>query len=83
VIIDIKGSHKKSKDLIVVDLESFADLRKLADRYGAMIMHEQDAKGHRYYLIDDGYLYQFSLVEGAPLPGQPGENGPSGRGKGG
>jgi hypothetical protein len=48
-----------------------------------MIMHEQDAKGHRYYLIDDGYLYQFSLVEGAPLPDQPGENGPSGRGKGG
>ena len=63
VMIDLKGSQIRKEEYTVIDLETMADLRKLADRYGAMIMHETEGTVHRYLVMDEGFLYQFETEE--------------------
>lgn len=63
VMIDLKGSQIRKEVYTIIDLEKMADLRKLADRYGAMIMHEVEGNLHRYLVVDEGFLYQFESEE--------------------
>ena len=63
VMIDLKDSQIRKAVYTVIDLERMADLRKLADRYGAMIMHEMEGSLHRYFVIDEDFLYQFETHE--------------------
>ena len=63
VMIDLKDSQIRKAVYTVIDLERMADLRKLADRYGAMIMHEMEGALHRYFVIDEDFLYQFETEE--------------------
>jgi len=63
IMIDIKSGSIKLKDFMVIDLESMADLKKLADRYGAMIMHQVTGNKHSYIITDEKFLYRFIVVE--------------------
>ena len=74
VMIDLKGSQIRKEKYTVIDLETMADLRKLADRYGAMIMHEMEGPIHRYLIVDEGFLYQFETDE-YTLSGNSAESG--------
>ncbi len=74
LIIDLEGPAFKTKGLTLVDLANISDLRKLADRYGAMIMHESAGDIDRYFVVDDGYLYQVTVEEDLPsLTGNEGD----------
>ncbi len=45
----------------VVELTSFEDLSKLAERYGAVILHELHGNSHRYCIQDGEVTYQYQL----------------------
>jgi EAL domain-containing protein (putative c-di-GMP-specific phosphodiesterase class I) len=45
----------------VVDVGSFQDLTKLAERYGAVILHEGCGGSHRYFVQNGDVVYQYSL----------------------
>jgi hypothetical protein len=48
MIVDVDKGSLKTKGTNVVQVESISDLVKMAERYGAMILHEFDGKLHRY-----------------------------------
>ncbi len=45
----------------VVDVTSFSDLTKMAERYGAMILHEDKGTFHSYSVQDEQVIYQYVL----------------------
>lgn len=45
----------------IVDVASFSDLTKMAERYGAMILHESRGTYHRYTVQDEQVVYQYIL----------------------
>ena len=50
---------------------SFSDLTKMAERYGAMILHETLGKYHRYSVQDEQTVYQYAIEvfkEGSLFP---------------
>lgn len=61
LLVDIQeGSLAQGTDQ-VVDVTSFADLTKMAERYGAMIFHENKGLFHRYSVQDEQVVYQYIL----------------------
>jgi EAL domain-containing protein (putative c-di-GMP-specific phosphodiesterase class I) len=61
LLVDIQeGSLPPGTDQ-VVDVSSFADLIKMAERYGAMIFHENKGSFHRYSVQDEQVVYQYIL----------------------
>jgi len=61
LLVDIKPGSLKTKGLTVIEVSSFQDLRKMAERYGALIMHEGSGTTHRYALQDGSTLYSYSM----------------------
>ena len=61
LLVDIKPGSLKTKGLSVIEVTSFQDLRKMAERYGALIMHEVSGTTHRYAVQDGSTLYSFSM----------------------
>ena len=66
LIVDVDKGSLKTKGTQVVQVESLNDLVKMAERYGAVILHEFDGKLHRYSVQDEGTLFQCSLEEIQP-----------------
>jgi len=71
IMIDIKAGSIKLKNFTVIDLESITDLKKLAERYGAMMMHEVRGNKHSYLITDENFLYRFVVVEDPTLQSSP------------
>lgn len=61
MLVDVAfGSPARNAEQIV-QVASFQDLSKMAERYGAMILHESRGHFHRYSIQDEGTVYQYSL----------------------
>ncbi len=61
MLVDVAfGSPARNAEQIV-QVASFQDLSKMAERYGAMILHESRGHLHRYSIQDEGTVYQYSL----------------------
>jgi len=61
LLVDIQEGHPALHADQVVDVASFADLTKMAERYGAMILHESSGTFHRYSVQDENTVYQYEL----------------------
>ncbi len=61
MLVDVKmGSPGKNAQQIV-EVASFEDLSRMAERYGAMILHESRGNFHRYSIQDEQTVYQYTL----------------------
>jgi len=65
LLIDVREGSLKKRSQKVIQVMTFTDLRKMAGRYGAVILHEDDGGTHIYTIEDGGILYQFILEEGS------------------
>jgi signal peptidase I len=61
LLVDIEIGSLKSKGIQVIPVEAFQDLVKMAERYGAMILHEAGEDFHRYSVQDGQTLFQYTL----------------------
>jgi len=71
LLVDIKDGNPANQVEQVVEVASFADLTKMAERYGAMILHESLGSFHRYSVQDDQTVYQYAIEvfkEGSLFP---------------
>ncbi len=71
LLVDIEGGNPANQAEQVVAVASFSDLTKMAERYGAMIMHERLGSYHRYSIQDDQTVYQYAIEvfkEGSLFP---------------
>lgn len=65
MLIDVQEGSL-GDDGTFIDVVSFQDLSKLAERYGAVILHEQRGQYHRYLVQDGETVYQFALESVPP-----------------
>lgn len=64
VLVDVQaGSISTNGQAIAVD--SFKDLAKMAERYGAMILYEADEDSHKYCVQDGDMMYVYMLESGS------------------
>ena len=71
LLIDIEEGNPANQAEQVVVVASFSDLTKMAERYGAMILHEKLGSYHRYSVQDDQTVYQYAIEvfkEGSLFP---------------
>ena len=71
LLVDIKDGNPAKQAEQVVVVSSFSDLTKMAERYGAMILHETLGKYHRYSVQDEQTVYQYAIEvfkEGSLFP---------------
>lgn len=71
LLIDIEEGNPANQAEQVVVVASFSDLTKMAERYGAMILHEKLGNYHRYSVQDDQTVYQYAIEvfkEGSLFP---------------
>jgi signal peptidase len=61
LLVEVKAGSLKKKGQKVIQLSTFADIRKMAERYGALIMHEVSGSDHTYSIEDGTTLYQYIL----------------------
>ncbi|RLD10539.1 MAG: signal peptidase I [Chloroflexota bacterium] len=61
LLIDIREENLTSGDNHFVEVISFQELSKLAERYGAVILHEEQGLFHRYLVQDGNTVYQYAL----------------------
>jgi len=61
LLVDIQAGGPSLQADKVVDVVSFSDLTKMAERYGAMILHEKRGTYHRYTVQDENIVYQYVL----------------------
>jgi len=61
LLVDVKSGSVKKKGQKVIEVATFQDLRKIAEKYGAMILHEENGNTHTYSIEDGTTLYQFVL----------------------
>ncbi len=61
LLIDIKSGSLKKQGQKIIEVTDFEDLRKIAERYGALIMHEDRGEKHLYAVQDEGILYQYLM----------------------
>jgi len=61
LLVDIQAGAPSLQADQVVDVVSFSDLTKMAERYGAMILHEERGTFHRYTVQDENIVYQYVL----------------------
>jgi hypothetical protein len=61
----------------VIAVATIADLAKLAEREGRMILHQADG-GHRYFLQDNGVTYLYQPAMSAGLAAAPHDTAPGG-----
>jgi signal peptidase I len=60
LLIDVRENGLMTSSR-VVELATFQDLSKLAERYGAVILHELHGNSHRYAIQDGDVTYQYQL----------------------
>ncbi|RLD05092.1 MAG: signal peptidase I [Chloroflexota bacterium] len=71
LLVDVKDGNPANRAEQVVVVASFADLTKMAERYGAMILHESLGSFHRYSVQDEQTVYQYAIEvfkEGSLFP---------------
>ncbi len=61
MLVDVKMGSPAKKAEQIVEVASFQDLSRMAERYGAMILHETQGSFHRYSIQDEQIVYQYSL----------------------
>ena len=61
LLVDVQEGAIAVEAEQVVDVASFTDLTKMAERYGAMILHERRGSYHRYSVQDEQVVYQYIL----------------------
>jgi len=61
MLVDIKVGSLDDQRSQIVEVSSFRDLSKMAERYGAMILHEAKRNFHRYSVQDEQTIYQYTL----------------------
>lgn len=61
LLVDIKDGNPANQADTVVVVSTFDDLTKMAERYGAMILHEKLGSYHRYSVQDDQTVYQYAI----------------------
>jgi signal peptidase I len=61
VLVDVQpGSISPNGQAVPV--ESFQDLAKLSERYGAMILYETNGKDHKYWVQDGDVMYEYTIA---------------------
>ena len=68
MLMDIKVGSLDDQGSQIVEVSSFRDLSKMAERYGAMILHEAKRNFHRYSVQDEQTIYQYTLDAIAKQP---------------
>lgn len=68
MLMDIKMGSLDDQGSQIVEVSSFRDLSKMAERYGAMILHEAKRNFHRYSVQDEQTIYQYTLDAIAKQP---------------
>ncbi len=61
MLVDVEPGSLAAEGHQIVEVTSFQDLSKMAERYGAMILHERHGEFHRYYVQDEQTTYQYFL----------------------
>ncbi len=63
LLLDVRAGALEACSQIIA-VAKIADLAKLAEREGRMMLHQADGGAHRYFVQDNGltYLYQPSLA---------------------
>ncbi|NQS92148.1 MAG: EAL domain-containing protein [Chloroflexi bacterium] len=61
LLMDVQAGSQVFPTEQVVDVVSFSDLIKMAERYGAMILHEAKGSFHRYSVQDEQTVYQYTI----------------------
>ena len=58
---------------LVVDVETFGGLGRLADRYDCMILELEHAQGHTYYVECGATVYRYGTEPTEPPPWRDGD----------
>ena len=61
LLVDVQAGSPVFQAEQVVEVVSFSDLIKMAERYGAMILHETKGSFHRYSVQDEQTVYQYTI----------------------
>ena len=61
LLIDIREESLTSGSNHFVEVVSFRELSKLAERYGSVILHESQGHFHRYLVQDGDTVYRYAL----------------------
>jgi len=61
LLVDVLDGNKAKTEAQIVEVASFTDLSKMAERYGAMILHEARGSFHRYSVQDEQTVYQYEI----------------------
>jgi len=61
LLVDVTAGSSSTQVNQIIDVASFSDLTKLAERYGAMILHESEGSFHRYSVLDEQSIYQYTI----------------------
>jgi signal peptidase I len=61
LLVDVLDGNQENLGDQIVEVASFSDLTKMAERYGAMILHESKDSYHRYSVQDAQTVYQYEI----------------------
>jgi hypothetical protein len=75
-LVDVAGASARHDQRVVV-VRRMADLARLAEKSGQMIMHEQADAAHRYAVHDGDTTYQYQLEGGAAAEPAAGKESPA------
>jgi len=61
LLVDVLDGNQENLGDQIVEVATFSDLTKMAERYGAMILHEAKGSYHRYSVQDAQTVYQYEI----------------------
>ncbi len=61
LLVDVLDGNHENLGGQIVEVASFSDLTKMAERYGAMILHESRGSFHRYSVQEGQTVYQYEI----------------------
>jgi len=61
MLVEVEEGSLPSRGFTKIEVDSIQELARMAERYGAMILHEAGEKFNRYTVQDEKTFFQYTL----------------------